>query len=775
MTVQKENFDLKRTLTFAPILGFLIASAVMAAPTESLKDDQFQTLQQGELENAAITSDGFITPSYRRESVGDSGAEIVWASLELGGKRGVLCATGHEGKLVRLVQGEAPVLVADLAEPELTALLKLDDGGVLVAASPSGTIYELGADDKLTTLTTIESKFIWDMEQDAKGNIWVATGDGGKLYKVSREKSAAKAESVFDSDSKNLLDIWVDRDGFMGPKGSLYLAGQNPGWLYQFDPSGAKGRVVFNAESDEIRAIQPVKDGLALALNSERAPTAQALALTLRMSGGAVSNPEAAVDEMQQGQQQGGENAGPKADPRAMGDVFTTSGKPGPYGPVSTVMLLTPEGFARSLWLSPEKPIHSLAVNSTGNVLVAAGGKGRIFEILPHDAFALVTDLKDDYVVRMTPTEKGWLLSAGRNGVVFQMADSRADEAIYRSRILDVKSPVKWGQFYWSGDVPKGQKVSVAFRTGATDDPEKGGWSDWSKEQNVEKDEPATMPVGPVRYVQYRLTLHSSGDEALALRSDYVEAFYQQQNRAPRVKKILAGEASKPAAAAGGAPPSGSSGGDGSGSANTGGASAGQAASGGEAAAAPRPPDSNSKSVNLTWLAEDANGDALQYALYYKADDEADWKLIQDEMTAARMPLNVSGVADGRYRFRVVASDALANPPGTGLEAELVSDEVVVDNTPPKIEDLKANPSSDRAEISIKIVDDLSLIASVTLDWDGGDAYPILPTDGFFDQTTERFEWTTPRLPNGEHVLTVNATDRRGNMSVRKVIFRTGK
>jgi len=748
----------------------------MAAPTESLKDDQFQTLQQGELENAAITSDGFITPSYVRESVGDTGAEIVWASLDLGGSRGILCATGHEGKLVRLVKGSDAVVVADLPEPELTALLKLNDGAVLVAASPSGTIYELGDDDKLTTLTTIESKFIWDMEQDAKGNIWVATGDGGKLYKVSREKSAAKAESVFDSDSKNLLDIWVDRDGFMGPKGSLYLAGQNPGWLYQFDPSDAKGRVVFNAESDEIRAIQPVKDGLALALNSERAPTAQALALTLRMSGGAISNPEAAAEEIQQGQQQG-ESSAPKTDARAMGDVFTSSGKPGPYGPVSVVMLLTPEGFTRPLWTSPEKPIHSMAVNGEGNVLVAAGGKGRLFEVLPQDAFALVTDLKDDYIVRLTPSDGGWLLSAGRNGAVFHMKDAHADEAVYRSRILDVKSPVKWGQFYWSGDRAKGQKITVAFRTGATDDPEKGGWSDWSKDQGVEKGEPASMPVGPVRYIQYRLTLSNGGDGESTLRSDYVEAFYQQQNRAPRVRKILAGEAGKPAAAAGGSQPSGSTGGEGSASGppSSGSASSGQAASGGDASAAARPPESNSKSVNLTWLAEDPNGDALQYALYYKADDEADWKLIQDDMTATRMPLNVSGVADGRYRFRVVASDALANPPGAGLESELISDEVVVDNTPPKIEDLKAKPSSDRAEISMKIVDDLSLIASVTLDWDGGDAYPILPSDGFFDQTTERFEWTTPRLPNGEHVLTVNATDRRGNMSVRKVIFRTGK
>jgi len=70
----------------------------------------------------------------------------------------------------------------------------------------------------------------------------------------------------------------------MGKPGDVYVAGQNPGWLYRFiRPTRLRGRLQRLVE--EIRSILPVKEGLALALNTERAPTSQALGLTLRMTG----------------------------------------------------------------------------------------------------------------------------------------------------------------------------------------------------------------------------------------------------------------------------------------------------------------------------------------------------------------------------------------------------------------------------------------------------------------------------------------------------------
>lgn len=760
--------------------GFALMRDAAAVTTQVFRDDSFAVLQGGELEDVALTSDGFIAPTHARRPLGDTGTEIVWNAVRLG-KDEVLCATGHEGKLVR-VKGKGEVkVIADFPEPELTALLKLEDGSTLIAAAPTGRIYRLGSDDALSTFTQLGAKFVWDMELDAKGNVWAATGTEGKLFKLSRKGRAVEVEMAHDFSSQNLIDLWIDRDGHMGEKGLIYVAGQNPGWLASFkDGSKEPPRIVYSSGADEIRAIQPVKDGLAIATNTERAPTPQALSLTLRMSGA----PAQMGGPGGGGQPSGGQGGG-GGEEKAMGDVFAApkkaQGQPG-----SAVVLVTREGYARELWNSPEMPIHGLAASSYGNLLVAAGGKGRVFELLPGDAFGLVADTKEDYIVRLIPDDGGWLLAGARNGVVYRMDEEPAKRGEYRSRIVDAGTPVRWGLFYWRGMASKGQKVSIAFRKGNGDDPETGGWEEWTKEKELKAGEGLAIAEPVSRYFQYKVVLEPGREGYAPLKADYFEAFYQQLNRAPRIRQITVGEesAARPSAPSGPPARGGASGGSGEGGvAPSGGGgprsgNSGSSESGGAAAAVQgggRSAHSNSGNLSVSWSAEDPNGDTLVYSLSYKADDETQWKVIDDELKSPRLPLGVNGVGDGRYRFRVIASDGLSNPPGEGLTSEFVSEEVVIDNRPPKVEDLKVRASGVHARVTFKAIDDLSLISSIMVDFDGKDPNPIFPKDGLLDQREEEVDWTTPKLDAGEHVITIAVTDRVGNTTVEKAVFETTK
>ena len=180
---------------------------------------------------------------------------------------------------------------------------------------------------------------------------------------------------------------------------------------------------------------------------------------------------------------------------------------------------------------------------------------------------------------------------------------------------------------------------------------------------------------------------------------------------------------------------------------------------------------SNTGNINVTWSARDPNGDTLVYALYFKAGDETEWKLIDDELRTPRMSIGLKGVGDGQYRFRVVASDEFSNPPGMGLESEFISDEVIIDNTPPQVENLRVRVSNERARVTFRVADELSLISSIQVDFDGEDAYPIFPRDGLLDQREEQVDWTTPALEPGEHTLTLQVTDREGNTSVARRVF----
>ena len=184
-----------------------------------------------------------------------------------------------------------------------------------------------------------------------------------------------------------------------------------------------------------------------------------------------------------------------------------------------------------------------------------------------------------------------------------------------------------------------------------------------------------------------------------------------------------------------------------------------------------RRPNSNSGSIDLSWKADDPNGDQLVYSVFYKADDEETWKLIDDEIKNNRLPLNVRQVGDGRYRFRVLARDEFSNAPGEGLSGEMISDEVVIDNTPPEILNFKVADADGRARVRADISDSLSLISSIEIDFDGGDAYPIFTEDGFLDEREETIDWASPALEAGEHVLTLAVTDRAGNTTVARKVF----
>ncbi len=740
--------------------GF-ISQGVSAATTKVIRDEAFADFQNGEFDGVALSSDGYVFPSFDRNEIGDTKTEIIWSVLD-DEKGAILCATGHEGKLVRLSsEGEAEI-ISDVDEPELTAIHSLSDGSALIAAAPTGRIYRLSDDDDLTTHCVLDARFVWKMAADKNGDIWAATGPEGHLYRIDPESGDAELE--IELDSKNLLDLWIDSAGEFGDKDAIYVAGQSPGRLYRFKKGAEEAEIIYDSEADEIRAIQKTAEGLALAINSERAPSPQILKLTLRLAGFGA----AAASDMN-----GDSPAGAAVDEKLFGDVFApaTPQRKGKAAPGSRVVLLTREGFTRPLWRAPERPIHSLGIGPTGSVIVAAGKKGRLFEILPRGEFALIADVREDYIVHIEPVDGGWLLAGGRNGVAFRMSDSRASEPVYRSRVIDTQSPARWGSFYWSGEAAGGQKVRVAFRRGATRDPETGGWGEWSKNESLAPGDPVKIGDSPARFMQYRLTFDPGSKSAPLLKTDYVELFYRHANRPPIFAEIKVDESEPSESERGG---SNSSASRRSSSPPSNGARP-PTGSGASPKAAPqgggREPNSNTGNVTVSWKAIDPNSDDLRYALYFRASDETEWKVIDDELRITRVPLDVTGTGDGRYRFRVVATDAFDNSPGGGLDAEIISREVVIDNTPPIIEKLKIKEGAGSARVTFKASDALSLISSVKIDFDGGDILPVQPEDAFFDETAEEFDWESSDLDTGEHVLTIAVTDRNGNTTVQRKIF----
>ena len=94
-------------------------------------------------------------------------------------------------------------------------------------------------------------------------------------------------------------------------------------------------------------------------------------------------------------------------------------------------------------------------------------------------------------------------------------------------------------------------------------------------------------------------------------------------------------------------------------------------------------PRAAAQQITLTCVAEDPAGDRLVYNVYFRGEDESQWKLLRSNTHDNSITFDADVLADGKYFFRVIASDREANPPASAREATLVSSPVMIDNTPP--------------------------------------------------------------------------------------------
>jgi hypothetical protein len=93
-----------------------------------------------------------------------------------------------------------------------------------------------------------------------------------------------------------------------------------------------------------------------------------------------------------------------------------------------------------------------------------------------------------------------------------------------------------------------------------------------------------------------------------------------------------------------------------------------------------------------TWRGVDPNGDPLRYRLDLQPDAGEQWILLQDDVKDNAYTFDTHALPDGRYRLRVQASDRDGNAAGEDRNGEAVSAPFTVDNTPPSVVSLEANP-----------------------------------------------------------------------------------
>jgi len=77
--------------------------------------------------------------------------------------------------------------------------------------------------------------------------------------------------------------------------------------------------------------------------------------------------------------------------------------------------------------------------------------------------------------------------------------------------------------------------------------------------------------------------------------------------------------------------------------------------------------------MQVAWQAEDPDNDRLGFALHFRGEGEREWKLLKSNLSETAFTVEADVLADGKYYFRVTASDLASNPASTAREAELIS------------------------------------------------------------------------------------------------------
>ncbi len=173
----------------------------------------------------------------------------------------------------------------------------------------------------------------------------------------------------------------------------------------------------------------------------------------------------------------------------------------------------------------------------------------------------------------------------------------------------------------------------------------------------------------------------------------------------------------------------------------------------------------------IIWQAQDPDSDILVYRLFYRKIDSSIWAPLNEAPLSANQYMwNTEEVPDGKYVFKVVASDETSNS-HDALQAEAESDVITIDNTKPEIK----ITGTTNGTITGTVSDNLSNIVKLQYQVDGGEWESIKPDGGMFDSKGISFKISTekPLLGKGQHVVTILATDQESNIGVTSVTIDT--
>ena len=662
------------------------------------------------------------------------------------------------------------------------------------AVSSLGTV---SLSPSLMKLADTTENYVWAIQPDGHGSAYLATGDGGTVYKMD---AAGKMTSFFKTGELEATCLSLDTDGI------LYVGTAPNGIVFRVTPDG-KGSKVFTAKEKYITALAQYNREVYVATGGgtgkvyrlERgqsemlftSPEAHILSLAVGKDGTlyAGSAPDGIVYRVTPNIGRLSVNGGMRsADPQTSvlydaaepnitalttdsdGNVYAGTSGPG------SVYRIAPDGTAKRLPGLPSAGITSLKTDSNDAVYAAAGST--VYKISPDNSVQSYGAQADQQFISLAldPASAAVYAGTGIVGSVYKiggMGSGASASGTFQSTVHDAGRRAQWGTIAWHSNAPSGSVVTLETRSGDVPRPD-SSWSAWSAPYTQSAGETIASPSA--RYLQYQALFSEAGTTDAPKLND-VSIYYLPRDQAPTISLT------KPAAG-----------------------------------------DALSKTAPLHWTASDPDKDTLSYDVSYSGDGGKTWTPItantqltsQTKSTVAPaapelaalkdVPAGVqaqikaqiaantasnaaaatpsksaqdlkdtsyswdtSTLPDGLYQVEVVASDKPSNPVGA-LSAKAVSAPFLVANAVPTLTVETPSVSADKTvTLHGTAQTTLAFVQAVQAKADDGDLIAAAADDGLFDSRSEPWTLTLPALSSGPHKIEVQALDQAGNKATQTV------
>jgi hypothetical protein len=682
-----------------------LAAPVGAAEVRSFRMQTRDSFLSGTLDGISVDSLGILQLADRVERLAEIGEPFLLSAAAH--PEGWVLGTGNAGKVLLAKRSGELVVLHSAPEPEIFAVWADDDGTVFAGSSPGGKVYRI-AGSEVSVFFEPGETYIWGLARAADGELLVATGTEGKLYKVD---SAGTGELFYDSEDTHLrvLEVLPDGDTLVGTAGE--------GLILEVDPRGV-ARTVYDAAHPEVVSLTLDADGgyYAAVLASE--------ASQVDLSRVAVpAAPQATQEGSGEAQQNETAVSVKVTDSPSAGTAPIGTRPTGFEGPRSEILHISSAGVVESAVRFEEETVYSLLWHRS-RLWIGTGLDGKVFSLRDGKP-VLEKDVDERQVVVLLPDQPGPAFATTNAAALYRISSETERRGQYTSPALDAGQIARFGGLRWRGELPRGTRLEFSFRSGLSSEPDQT-WSEWTASGEGTEISMSKVPSG--RYVQWRAELVAADGRSPSLSE--VMLSYKQVNLPPKIKSLTVldpGEILVPA--------------------NFNPSSqvfepAHPNRQGIFTTLTPAKPGDETRLKTLwkrgyrtlRWEAEDPNEDELRYELSFRlAASPGEWLTVVDDLEEEHYSFDATVLPDGVYRFQLRVSDRSPMQADKALQEEEISEPVLIDHTPPVLS--RVTKQGERWQVEIE--DALNPLREAVFSVDAGEWQPATVVDGLLDGQQE--------------------------------------